>query len=102
MDNTLLTIFIAVTAAAVVLQLAILIGMYLALRKTSAKVESLAEEVPDDIILVSESGIKTVEDARRLAEAGADALLVGETLMRHPRPLEFARALMDAKSMLEA
>jgi len=46
--------------------------------------EKLAEEVPDDVVLVAESGIKTVADAVRLAEAGADALLVGETLMRSP------------------
>ncbi len=44
--------------------------------------EELAEEVPDDIVLVAESGIKTPADALRLAEAGADSLLVGETLMR--------------------
>lgn len=49
--------------------------------------EQLAEEVPDDIVLVAESGIKTVADAHRLAEAGADALLVGETLMRSPNLL---------------
>jgi indole-3-glycerol phosphate synthase len=44
--------------------------------------EELAEEAPPDVILVSESGIKTVEDAHQVAAAGADALLVGETLMR--------------------
>ena len=47
-----------------------------------AATEALAEEVPDDIVLVAESGIKTPADAVRLAEAGANALLVGETLMR--------------------
>jgi indole-3-glycerol phosphate synthase len=47
-----------------------------------ATTEELAEEVPEDIILVSESGIKTVADAQRVADCGADALLVGETLMR--------------------
>ena len=47
-----------------------------------ATTEALAEEVPDDILLVAESGIKTPADAERLATAGADALLVGETLMR--------------------
>ena len=62
-----------------------------------ATTEELAEEVPDDIILVSESGIKTVEDAKRLADAGADAILVGETLMRNENPLAMARALMAAK-----
>jgi indole-3-glycerol phosphate synthase len=46
--------------------------------------EALAEEVPDDVILVAESGIKTPADAQRLADCGADALLIGETLMRSP------------------
>jgi indole-3-glycerol phosphate synthase len=34
--------------------------------------------------LVAESGIKTTEDARRLRDAGADAILVGEAAMRAP------------------
>ena len=34
--------------------------------------------------LVAESGVKTPEDARRLREAGADAVLVGEATMRDP------------------
>jgi indole-3-glycerol phosphate synthase len=63
-----------------------------------ATTEVLAEEVPDDIILVTESGIKTVEDAHRLAQAGADALLVGETLMRSGNPIQMARELMNAKN----
>jgi len=59
--------------------------------------EALAEEVPHDIILVSESGIKSVADAERLAEAGADALLIGETLMRSPNLLVELPAYMCAK-----
>jgi indole-3-glycerol phosphate synthase len=34
--------------------------------------------------LVAESGVKTPEDARRLRDAGADAILVGEAAMRDP------------------
>ncbi len=34
--------------------------------------------------LVAESGVRTVEDARRLRDAGADAVLVGEAAMREP------------------
>ncbi|CAN5567669.1 indole-3-glycerol phosphate synthase TrpC [soil metagenome] len=34
--------------------------------------------------LVAESGVKSVEDARRLRDAGADAVLVGEATMRDP------------------
>ena len=34
--------------------------------------------------LVAESGVKTPEDGRRLRNAGADAVLVGEAAMREP------------------
>ena len=59
--------------------------------------EALAEEVPDDIILVAESGIKTVGDAERLALCGADALLVGETLMRSTNVMHDLPALRVLK-----
>lgn len=49
-----------------------------------ATTESLSEDVPDGILLVSESGIKTGEDTRRLIDCGVNAILVGETLMRSP------------------
>ncbi len=66
-----------------------------------ATTEILAEEVPEDIILISESGIKTVADAERVALAGADGILVGEAMMRHERPLEMGRALQVYKGPLE-
>ncbi|RMH36351.1 MAG: indole-3-glycerol phosphate synthase TrpC [Deltaproteobacteria bacterium] len=50
--------------------------------------------VPPETILVAESGIRTAADVRRLAGAGADAILVGETLMRAPSPGAALRALL--------
>lgn len=44
----------------------------------------LARLVPEDTLLVSESGIRTMGDLRVLASHGARAFLVGETLMREP------------------
>lgn len=38
--------------------------------------------IPEDVIFVSESGVKGPEDVAALREIGADAVLVGETLMR--------------------
>lgn len=38
--------------------------------------------VPPDILFVSESGVKTSQDIQALREVGADAVLIGETLMR--------------------
>lgn len=42
----------------------------------------LRELVPEDVIFVSESGVRDAEDIRRLSAMGADAVLIGETLMR--------------------
>ena len=44
--------------------------------------ERLRRLVPKDVLYVSESGIKSPEDVRRLKENGTDAVLIGETLMR--------------------
>jgi indole-3-glycerol phosphate synthase len=55
--------------------------------------ERLRKLVPREIVLVAESGIHSAADARRIREAGADAILVGELLMRSPDPAETIREL---------
>ena len=47
-----------------------------------ATTERLSEEVPEGIILVSESGLRTQADAQRAFDCGCNAILVGEALMR--------------------
>jgi indole-3-glycerol phosphate synthase len=49
-----------------------------------ATTERLSEEVPEGVILVCESGIKTRADCQRAFDSGCNAILVGETLMRAP------------------
>ena len=41
----------------------------------------MRRDIPDDCVLVGESGIHSAADVRRLADAGVDAILVGERLM---------------------
>lgn len=53
----------------------------------------LAQYVPPDRILVSESGISTREDIERLAGYGVNAVLAGEALMRSPEPGRKVREL---------
>ena len=48
--------------------------------------ENLIPQIPDGIVRVSESGIFTPEDAARARACGADAILVGEALMRAEDP----------------
>ena len=40
--------------------------------------------VPENILFVSESGIRTAQDVAELKDGGVDAVLIGETLMRSP------------------
>ncbi len=56
--------------------------------------ERLAEKIPRDRIVVSESGIATHEDALRLQAWGVSAILVGESLMRQKDVAAAARALV--------
>ncbi|HEY0256707.1 MAG TPA: indole-3-glycerol phosphate synthase TrpC [Candidatus Methylacidiphilales bacterium] len=60
-----------------------------------ATTEELAEEIPNDTVAISESGIKTGEDVRRVRAAGINAVLVGETLMRAKNvPLKLRELLL--------
>ena len=53
--------------------------------------ENLHKHIPADVLAVAESGITTAEDARRMRDAGADAILVGTALMQAGDPAEFIR-----------
>lgn len=44
----------------------------------------LRKLIPRDVLFVSESGVSSAEDVEKLREIGADAVLIGETLMRAP------------------
>jgi indole-3-glycerol phosphate synthase len=66
------------------------------LKTDIAVTERLAPLVPADRIPVAESGIRTPQDVRRMVNAGARCLLVGEHLLRQPDPGEAARILVQA------
>ena len=55
--------------------------------------ENLCRQVPDDVVLVGESGIKTSQDVARLKACGVDAILIGEALMRGQISIEQIRAV---------
>ena len=44
----------------------------------------LRKLIPSDVIFVSESGVRNADDVQKLREIGADAVLIGETLMKAP------------------
>lgn len=59
--------------------------------------ERLIPQFPEGTIAVAESGIFTHDDVRRLADAGAKAVLVGESLMRQDNIVDAIRNLMQAE-----
>jgi len=66
-----LTIFIAVTSAAVVLQMLTLLGMYLALRKLGPHINSVANEVKSQVFPLLESGKHLLSDIKRILETSS-------------------------------
>jgi len=54
----------------------------------------LAQSLPRTAVRVAESGIQNASDIVRMAEAGFDAFLIGESLMRQPDPGAALAALL--------
>ncbi len=68
--------------------------------------QRLRELIPPGVLYVAESGVKTAEDVAQVAALGADALLVGEALMRSPDKsallAEFRRAAQTGSAQAGA
>jgi len=89
MEN-LVTLFIAVTAAAVLLQAGILAGMYLAMRKSSARMEALADEVKT-------KALPTLETAQQiLTELRPKLTLIADNLTETTHSVRSQVERMDA------
>jgi indole-3-glycerol phosphate synthase len=56
--------------------------------------ERMRARIPDDCVVVAESGLRTADDVARMRRAGIDAILVGESLMRTAEPGAGLRALL--------
>ena len=59
-----------------------------------ATTEALADSIPEDRILVSESGLSEPADLERMAAVGASCFLIGESLMRQPDVAAATAALL--------
>jgi indole-3-glycerol phosphate synthase len=59
--------------------------------------ERLAPLVPDSILIISESSLRTSDEIGRAISAGADAVLVGTALLQSPNPVSYAQTLMGQK-----
>ncbi len=80
MEN-LLPLFIAVTAAAVVLQAGILVGMYFAMRKSTVRMQALAEEVKSKMLPALDTTQATISELRPQLATIAENLAEVTTLV---------------------
>ena len=62
----------------------------------------VAASIPPGVVAVAESGIESGGDIARLHAAGYDAFLIGETLMKAPRPGEALRGLLQDAALAMA
>jgi hypothetical protein len=78
----LLITFIAVTAAAVVLQAGVLIALYLSVRKSSTKMETLAEEMKSKALPALETAQAVLTELRPKLQVISDNLMETTALVR--------------------
>ena len=61
-----------------------------------ARAERMASLIPPTVVRVAESGVRNADDARRLRDAGYDAVLVGESIVTASDPVATVRDLKVA------
>ena len=83
MDDTLLKIFIAVTTFAVVVQTGILVGLYLAVRKSSARMEALATDVTSRVLPTVETAQSMLVELRPKIEVMSTNFAESSDLLRN-------------------
>ncbi len=83
MDDTLLKIFIAVTTFAVVVQAGILVGLYLAVRKSTARMEALATEVKSRVLPTVETAQNLMVELRPKIDVISNNLAESSDLLRN-------------------
>jgi hypothetical protein len=83
MNDTLLGIFIAVTAVAVVIQAGILVGLYVAVRKSTAKMEALATQVTSKAVPTMETVQAILVEMRPKLDVMTVNLSESSTLVRN-------------------
>jgi hypothetical protein len=83
MDDNLLRIFIAVTTFAVVVQAGLLVGLYLAVRKSTAKMEALATQVTSKAVPTMEMVQSMLVEIRPKLDVMTVNLSESSTIMRN-------------------
>ena len=82
MENNLMIAFVALASVALFVQACVLVGMLVALKKTSAKVEALAEEMKNKVIPTAELAHSVITELRPKFELVMDNVSTSTTAIR--------------------
>ena len=82
MDNNVFLVFVAVITAAFVVQAGVMVGLYLAVRKSSSRMESLATEVQSKAVPVLESAQTLVTELRPRIDSIVENVSQSTSLVR--------------------
>ena len=83
MDDTLLKLFIAVTTIAVAVQAGILVALYVAVRKSSERMEALATEVKTKVLPTVETAQSMLEELRPKIEVMSTNFAESSDILRN-------------------
>jgi hypothetical protein len=83
MDDTLLKVFIAVTTIAVAVQAGILVALYVAVRKSTERMEALATEVKSKVLPTVETAQSIMEELRPKIEVMSTNFAESSDLLRN-------------------
>jgi len=83
MDNNLLTLFVGLTAIAVLIQAGILVALYVAVRKSTANMEAFAAEMKNKALPAMETAQGMLTELRPKIEAVAANAAESTTLIRN-------------------
>jgi hypothetical protein len=99
MNSTALTVFIAITSVAVVLQMAILLGLFLTVRRIGAQMESIAFDFQRRVIPIVENTRDVLADATpKLKEITSNLTEVSDTLKKQAATLGDAAVEMAMRA----
>ena len=83
MDDTLLKLFIAVTTIAVAVQAGILVALYVAVRKSTERMEALATEVKSRVLPTVETAQSILEELRPRIDVISVNVVESSNLLRN-------------------
>ena len=103
MDNHIITVFVVVAAVAIVLQMGILLALYMALRRTSERMEGIAGRLEQQATPILATTAAILDDAKpKIAEITTNVAEISVSLRTHADQIGSAATEIAERARLQA